>query len=194
MENKILFCNIAFMQHYDHEVIKETPKHGGLYVSLTGDAFEKNNFHVCKDGKLRGFVETKYRESYLHTRRPNNIRIENIDSCCKNKNSIDGVTVIFCAYSDELKSTVIVGWYKNATVFRQREIYKGRQYNLMCDVANGMLLELPERKFKVPRAGGGNFGFGQANLWYAKEERAAHYVKTVLDYIEKNDSTHKDEQ
>ena len=186
MRNRILFCNIAYMQYYDYEVIEEKPKHGGLYVSATGDALEKNNFHVCEDGKLRGFVETKYRDSYSSAKLPNSIRIENIDPCHKNKNSIDNVTVVFCAYSDELKSTVIVGWYKNATVLRQRETYKERQFNLICDSANGTLLKISDRKFIVPRARGGTFGFGQANLWYAKEDRAAHYVEDVMEYIAKN--------
>lgn len=190
MENRILFCNIAFMKYYDHEVIEEKPKHGGLYVSVTGDALEKNNFHICEDGKLRGFVETKYRDSYSSAKRPNSIRIENIDASYKNKNSIDNVTVVFCAYSDEQKSTVIVGWYKNATILRQREIYKGRQYNLICDSENGTLLRASERKFKVPRshANDENFGFGQANLWYAKEDNAKQYVKNVIDYIGKDDA------
>ena len=195
MNSRILFCNIAYIQYYDYEVFEERPKHGGLYVSVTGDALEKNNFHRCEDLKFRGFVETKYRDSYSSAKRPNNIRIENIDSSYRKNSSIDNVTVVFCAYSDELKSTVIVGWYKNATVLRQRETYKGRQYNLICDERNGVLLKTAERTFKVPRAGGGDFGFGQSNLWYAREDRAVHYVKDVFDYIGKEDFvTRSDEE
>ena len=186
MRSRILFCNIAFMQYYDYEVVEETPKHGGRFVDETGDAFEKNNFHLYDDGKFRGFVETKYRDSFEFAKRPNSIRIENIDADFKNKDRIDKVTVVFCAYSDEQKSTVIVGWYNNATVLRKRERYNEQQYNLICESKNGVLLRVSERVFRVPRAVNGSIGFGQANLWYAKEERAASFVKDVLEYIEKN--------
>ena len=69
MSNRILFCNVAYMEYYDYEVHEETPKHGGSYVSETGDAYEKNNFHVCEDGFVRGFVETKYRGLYTEDKK-----------------------------------------------------------------------------------------------------------------------------
>lgn len=179
----IIFCNIAYMEHYDIEVVEETPKHGGQYVIDTGDALEKYNFHVCDDGKCRGFVETKYRDSYKSGKQPNSIRIENINPLFKSKSSIDGVTVVFCAHSDIERKTVIVGWYNNATVFRNRDKYNGRDYNLMCDKKDAYILDTNNRTFIVPRATQSDFGFGQANVWYAKEEKASEYVKSVLCYI-----------
>ena len=92
--SRILFCNIAYMQCYDFDSIKEIPKHGGQYVSDTGDALEKNSFHRCEDGQVRGFVETKYRDRYASGKHPNQIRIENIDAHYKNADKIDGVSVL----------------------------------------------------------------------------------------------------
>ena len=189
----ILFCNIAYMQYYDYELIEENPHHGGKYVEVTGDALEKNNFHRCEDGKLRGFVETKYKDSFVSQKEPKNLRIENISSNYKKQDSIDGVTVVFCAHSDKHKKSVIVGWYKNATVYRKREHYKGRQYNLMCDFEDGYLIDEQSRTFKVPRASVDGFGFGQANVWYAKEKVASNYVQEVAEYIDSLDIQHNDD-
>ena len=181
---RIMFCNIAYMQYYDFATIKEIPKHGGKYVAETGDAYEKHNFHVCEDGKVRGFVETKYRDGSALAQQPRQIRIENIDPVCKNDDHLDGVTVVFCAHSDVQRKTVIVGWYNNATVHRTRPKYNGRQYNLECAAADACLLTEDLRTFIVPRATNGDFGFGQSNTWYAKDERAAEYINSVLAYLD----------
>lgn len=181
----ILFCNIAYMQYYDFSLIKEPPKHGGQYVETTGDALEKFNFHLCRDKKFRGFVETKYQDGYASGKRPKQLRIENIDSHYRNSEVINGVTVVFCSHSDIYKKSVIVGWYKNATVFRGRPTYNGRQYNLECSAENAFLLDEEHRSFIVPRAAQDGFGFGQANVWYAKEERANNFVMSVFEYINK---------
>ena len=182
--NRVLFCNIAYMQYYDFSSIKEVPRHGGKYVAETGDAYEKHNFHLCDDGKVRGFVETKYVDGSASAQRPRQLRIENIDSAFKKENSINGVTVIFCAHSDAYKKTVIVGWYKDATVYRERPKYGDRQFNIECVADNAYLLPEAERGFFVPRATYGGIGFGQSNVWYAKDELSSGYVANVLKYID----------
>ena len=48
------------MQNYDVSLFQEILVNGGSYVAQTNYAYEKNNFHICKDGFVRGFVETKY--------------------------------------------------------------------------------------------------------------------------------------
>ena len=129
MNKRFFFCNIAYMKFYDVELHEEVPKHGGKYVQETGDAEEKYNFHVNDDGVVYGFVETKYNDSYLGQKEPKQIHIENIDSAFKKDEIIDDVCVIFCAHSEKMKKTVIVGWYQNATVLRHRKKYHGKQNN-----------------------------------------------------------------
>lgn len=47
MDKKILFCNVAYMKHYDKfQFPDDVPKHAGKYVNDTKDAYEKNNFHI----------------------------------------------------------------------------------------------------------------------------------------------------
>ena len=116
---RVLFCNVAYMKNYDALAFDEKPVNGGSYVAETQDAYEKYNFHVCEDGLVRGFVETKYSDGALGgQQKPKQLHIENIDKAFKKENVIDDVLVVFCALSPKINKTVIVGWYKNAKVYR----------------------------------------------------------------------------
>ena len=186
-KRRILFCNIAYMKYYNVDIINDIPVNGGEYVRISKDATEKYNFHEEDDGCYYGFVETKYADSYTTAKQPKQIHIENIDREYKNNDKIDDVTVIFCAKSNILNKTVIVGWYKNATVFRNRKHYEvGRAYNI-CAKANDSYL-IPElyRRFEIPRAkeSDKSIGFGQSNVWYANTPECRKYVAKVIDYID----------
>lgn len=187
VNERILFCNVAYMKYYDADEMLETPINGGEYVKVTKDAYEKWNFHTCEDGYYYGFVETKYSDGYQGQKQPKQLHIEKIDSEFSNKNEIPGVTVVFCALP-ESGPTVIVGWYKNATVFRNRPSDIGRMYNIKAKATDGTLIPENKRKFTVPRAKQYGYGFGQANVWYAAEPAAQDYVKRVLEYIEENNA------
>ena len=180
-EPHVLFCNIAWMASYDRIAFPEDrPRYGGSYVKDTGDAFESWNFHKYDDGYY-GFVETKYRGGTSVQARANQLHIEKIDPSAKGE-TVDGITVVFCAYSDEERSTVIVGWYEDATVLRRRKQHPdGHMYNIKAPYA--ILLPEAQRTKKIPRAKGGNFGFGQSNIRFAEEPLAGPTKKEVLAYI-----------
>jgi len=167
---RILFCNISYLLYYNTRLDRVAPKNGGAYVAKMHDAYEKHNFEECADGQYRGFVETKY-------------RIERIDPFAKGKTYLDDVLVVFCA-KPENGQTVIVGWYKNATVFRRRPFYNGRFFNIQADRKDGFLLPEDQRTFVVPRARQDGIGFGQANIWYAGTPECSEYVNKVIRYIE----------
>ena len=185
MRRRILFCNIAYMRFYDDNIF-DKPVNGGSYVRLEKDAYEKYNFQECEDGFYRGFVETKHREGYqqgIKNNTYNQIHIENIDPGYKNEESIDNVLVVLCAKPSNGK-TVIVGWYKNATVYRFRPYYNERFYNLQAKIENSVLLDEGERKFVIPRSNVAGYGFGQSNLWYANATEHESFVNKVIDYID----------
>lgn len=179
---RILFCNIAFMECYDLICFPwDKPKHGGSYISETGSAFESWNFHRYEDGYYYGFVETKYRGQTGIQENANQLHIENIDPSATG-DSIDDVTVVFCAYSEENGNTTIVGWYTGATVYRGRlKAMDGHVYNIKAPSA--MLLPPILRNEAIPRANRGGVGFGQSNVWYAKDDKATSLVELVLHYI-----------
>ncbi len=177
---RILFCNIAWMESYDHiHDPTDKPRHGGSYVAETGSAFESWNFHRYDDGIYYGFVETKYTGETAVEENAKQLHIEKIISGAKD--AVDGVTVIFCAHSDKNGGTVIVGWYENATVLRNRKkcYDDSHAYNITAKKA----ILLPEilRTKTVPRARKGGVGFGQSNVWYAQD--ADDIVQNVLTYI-----------
>lgn len=189
MRSRILFCNVAYMQFYDDRIY-DKPKNGGSYVSLHGDALEKYNFQECDDGKYRGFVETKHYKGFEEgnkTNTFNSLHIERIDQSYNNEDVIDNVLVVFCAKPENGK-TVIVGWYKNARVFRFRPTYNGRVYNLEAKKDDCVLLKEHDRKFEIPRARAkeGAFGFGQSNIRFADFEKYSEFMEKVINYINKN--------
>lgn len=182
-KERYLFCNITWMEHYDKELFPlDKPRYGGAYVRDTGEAYEDMNFHCYDDGLFYGFVETGYHGETAKQEDAKQLHIENIDSSLAKAEEATGVTVVFCAHSDDQNSTVIVGWYKNATVIRnRRQRDDGRIYNLVS--AEATLLPASTRVFMIPRANRAGIGFGQSNLWYAGKEDAKAIVDSVHEYI-----------
>lgn len=60
MNERILFCNVAYMRYYDSTLREEVPQNGGSYVVENKTGLEINNFHSC-EGKYYGFVEPGFR-------------------------------------------------------------------------------------------------------------------------------------
>ena len=180
---------------------EDEPSYGGSYVSETGDAHEKYNFlPITIDDKeyCSGFFETK--TTNRETR--NQLHIEKIEGASSSDDSVEGVLVVWCARADTNRSTV-VGWYKNATVYRQYQEINidfgddepiDRAYNVWANVEDCVLLPQDERnvnKWRVPREKyTRTYGFGQANVWFASEDSAKPYieqlVQSINDYKGKN--------
>ncbi|SDB13345.1 HNH endonuclease [Eubacterium oxidoreducens] len=184
---RVLFCNIAYMQFYAGTTDGDVPVNGGEYVKIHHDALEKYNYHEESDGFVYGFVETKYQDGFESGKYPKQIHIENIDKAYAGQDSIDNVTVIFCAKSDLYRKTVIVGWYKNATVYRNRMFFDDRQYNLKAKYSECVLLDEMDRNYVINRAKSSEdkVGMGQSNVWYANKKAEEIKVKQdVLRYID----------
>ena len=104
--------------------------------------------------------------------------------------------VVWCAkYHDN--RTVVVGWYKNATVYRyydrfdvslQNNVSYTHTFNIVADAEDCVLLSEGERNvhiWQVPRKNmTRSYGFGQANVWFASEESAANYKQKIVNQIE----------
>ena len=211
---KILFCNITWLKYYKgiYTGIDE-PYAGGDYVKITGDAHEKYNFDVVEflvspDDHLEpgkyclGFVETG---NTKETQRQ--IHIEKIEGCegLGKEPRAEDVLVIFCAKSPAYGHTSIIGWYKNATVYRDYRDEKFgsdenpyyQSYNMIAKAEDCVLLPSNVRSRKVlweaPRrsAKGFQFGFGRSNVWFARgedqDERLDAYLKRVVEQIQEYD-------
>lgn len=193
---KILFCNIARMKYYKG-IIKgiDEPQHGGEYVAKTGDAYEKYNFLPLQEGDTQrcfGFFETKKTNGASS----NQLHIERIEGVSKADDLAENVLVIWCSTHNQ-NQPVVVGWYKNATVYRyynsiQSVSENGTPYEqtYIVDAAakDCVLLPFGERNRHcweaARRKKGRSYGFGQANVWFAEEESAEAYVQRLVAQME----------
>ena len=198
----IIFARIADMKYYKGITPEDQPKSNMAYVKETGDAHEAFNFDAIElDGKevCLGFA-------MLIGNSANNIlqiRLENIIGCKHQKKAdiVDGVTVVWCAKDPLINQIRVVGFYKNATVYRYPQectfvddngnVSYVQQFNFVAKKEDCVLLPYGIRtKWHVPTSGkcGCNFGFGRANIWFAdskgENEKEDEYVKKMLENIE----------
>ena len=206
---RILFCNIAWMRYYKGVCEDDMPVNGGSFVKENNAAEEDINFMpICNEEEgeefCYGFVETKRTKGDTH----NQLHIEKLEGCelLKNEESAEDVLVVFCARPDrgnEKTSTLVVGWYKHATVYRRHQeltvdyddgYSEDRIYNIITEKKNAVLLPVEQRNrvalWRVPRAREGvKYGFGQANVWFPsssplapEHEFITKIVKRINEY------------
>ncbi len=196
---KILFCKISSMKYYKGvEEYNDEPENGGKFVYENGYGHEEYNFDtVSIDGEdyLFGFVETKSTRG-----KRNSLRIENIQGCeaFENDDKVDGILVIWCA-TRNTNQTSIVGWYKDATVYREYQTLEFdngyvQDFNIEAKKENCVLIPYNDRNryiWDAPTPRTHTYGFGQAMVWYAKEEKAKNYldrlIKNINEYDGEND-------
>ena len=103
--------------------------------------------------------------------------------------------VVWRAKSDCSDFTSVVGWYKNATVYRYYNEFElanddTKNYNFKAKAEDCILLPVNVRSRRtlwyVRRKGkknGPSYGFGQANVWFASESDENIYLESYLNKI-----------
>lgn len=188
----MIFLNTAWMKHYRGITSDDRPMHGGEYVNENESGSEILNF-LPFNGDLYGYVQPP-RGGGSNPRGV--IKIERLGAGWLDDN-ISGILVVWVARSDALGS-VIVGWYKDATVYRavqappasSNRLYEGDEieYYVKTKEKNGILLPVKERIFQIPRGRG---WMGQANTWYADQEDNRIFRSKVANYIDEYSSVIK---
>ena len=179
--NPMLFCGIGWMKAYkglrDDEI-----KNGGAYVKKTGLGHECYNFLKSDGKRYYGYVEHNRAE----------IHIERLGAD-KKAESIEGVTVVWFARSPAKGGLWIVGWYKNATVYRAKEgkqisteamaFRDIKEVNTYCITSEvGMLLNEEERTFTIS-------GPRRAHIWYGDDATREAVKKYIEDYEAQRNTT-----
>lgn len=168
---KIIFFNVAWMRSYTG-LRNDTAIGGGAYIKKNKWGHEIFNFSPLK-GQVFGYVAAQ-----------GDINIDRLGADSSD-DFIEGVTVVWTA-TRPTGGNVIIGWYKNATLYRsmqnQPRAFRNSKilYSVVCPQKKATLLTEDERIFEIPRGKG---GFGQRNIWYAFNNKK--YVSKVLDYINK---------
>ena len=149
----MLFCNIARMESYRGRTNVDVPQGGGD----NREKAEVHNFHP-HGGHVYGYVA-----AVAHT-----INLEKLGAKDKDQLSVDGVDVIWTAPSTD-RGRDVVGWYRNATVFRDLQKYKRGPYHAKASRTDYVLLPPNKRTLNIASARDKAGGFGR-NVWYAETE------------------------
>jgi len=188
--DKIVFFNIAWMKRYQG-VVGDTPVGGGSYVPQHGFGAEIFNFQHFQE-KMYGFVEAGW--TPLKSINVTKLGAQRIDR------SVSGILVIWVARHPDDKKTLVVGWYENAKVYRDRQAPppdshrqqpdgQDAPYFVEAEKDNCLLIPDSMRGLQIlratePRAGAYKAGgIGQSNIWYAQDPYGAQIKPQVLQCI-----------
>ena len=173
---QILFCNVGWMERYDG-IDGDSIQRGGSYNK------DSIGHEVCNFSNINGKV-------YGYVQPTGQIKIEKLGAGKKDE-YVNAVTIIWTAGPDS-GGTVVVGWYKNATVFRESQKIKNPSslqkkngldsYRISASAADATLLPSDRRSFMIPRAVKG--GIGQSNVWYADSPESEQIVAETLRLVE----------
>ena len=162
----MLFCNIARMNSYRGWTAVDQPHGGGN----DPEKEEVHNFHPYRD-YVYGYVAAPRRS----------IQLKKLDAESKDEPSVGGVDVIWTAPSPQ-SGRYVVGWYRDATVYRRLQKYKrGRKwrlYHVRANKGNCVLLPPDKRNLFINSAQLQEGGFGR-NVWYAKSV----YGEEICDQV-----------
>jgi len=164
----LLVCHVGWMAQYEGDEGK-TDKivGGGSWVDEHGFGLEVCNFLRCTDGHVYGHVETVKKK----IDRP--ISIELLGAT-KNAAFADGVDVVWSATHPQERGRRVIGFYRNARVFRERQHFRKRPsaqhrrdelstFRIQTDAENVQLIP-PE--LRTVQLGRGKGWIGQANWWF----------------------------
>lgn len=148
---------------------------GGKYVATHGWGGEMLNFKSFRNRNY-GYVQVG-----------GNIRLDRFGAKSI-EDKLENVLVVWTAREPTNGGTYIIGWYKNATVFRQYQfapksanrnwLEKEIGYLATAKTEDCRLLPRDERVVKVPR---GSQGMGQSNIWYG--DNNPDFIRLVQRYI-----------
>ena len=169
---RVLFARIGYMEYY-LGLSTERPINGGSY-NENECGHEAFNFSREADGFCYGYVQPPRGKQINNVPR---LRIERIDPECKNQDYVENVLVIWIATKPkELGGgQCVIGWYKEATVYRcfqpikkgiNRRSLKNFHFNIKCKSENAFLLPQRKRKLIIPKPIKHHSSIGQSNVFY----------------------------
>lgn len=183
MSARYLFAHVSWMPRYvgtPDDWIFST--HGYVVANKTGH--ERWNFRP-ENGRFLGYVPLRGKGD---GETPGEILIEQLGAS-RRDSTIDGITVIWFANAPRSpKDAYIVGWYRNATVFREAQFRGKREFRMSCRIEDATLLDESDRTFSIPhvrsRASQAlGYGYGQSSVWYARNAPNI-FLEDVTRYID----------
>ncbi len=168
---KILFANIGWMIHYKGYSSADVIKGGGSHPA-------KLKYETFLFQKLDDMCY-----GYVHPTKGSSLNLEKIDPSAAGNDKVTGVLVVWTACRPDEGGNVIVGWFKNATVYRKRQPGKkvGRihRYNITAKSKDCVLLPTDARIVGIPRMKKG--GMGRSNVWYASDPKIHTTIRKEVE-------------
>jgi 5-methylcytosine-specific restriction protein B len=173
----LIFFNVGWMKRYQDLAEDDRPQRGGKWV-------EEHEW----DYSMLNFLAFKSRYYGYGQPQGNQIKLERLGAA-PDADRLDHVTVVWVSTSPT-HGPVIVGWYRDATLFRDYQeppkgagrTHEGKAigFYATAKVEDCVLLPEEARTFAVLRGKG---GMGQSNVWYADQPEHDTFKQQVLDYI-----------
>lgn len=175
MTTKILFARIGYMRHYAGPLPDDERPVGGGSFNVSDVGHELYNFRPS-NGQLYGYFQP--------STKTNQVNLGRIDPSARDAKSLHSVLLIFVAPRPGV-GQVIVGWYKDAQVYRKpRKSAPGRPkqniYFASANLGNGVLLPESARNYSIENGSG---KMGEANVCYPLDRKGA--PKKNSDWVEK---------
>ncbi|HVK18913.1 MAG TPA: DUF3883 domain-containing protein [Fimbriiglobus sp.] len=181
---RMVFLRVARMDRYQGVTGGDTMSGGGSFVADHGFGHEMFNYQPFQ-GTMYGYVQPPGGRGRWDEARINLTRLGATD----NDLSASGVLAVWVTTIPAV-GAFVVGWYRNATVYRDQQPAPAGSARRHSDVdcgyyitANGedaVLLPPDERTFSVPQSVKG--GFGQSNIWYADDRDLNQQFR--LDFLQ----------
>ena len=190
----VIFARIGWMDKYRGSNNGEKPLGAGSY-NLRGIGSEADNFLPDSSGRLRGYFAVKGG--------PDDINLFRVDGQPRSKKveKLDNVLVIFISKRPDSPTgagPVIVGWYKNAVLYKkeQRSKIDNSLYRAEASDRDAVLLLPSERTFQVPRATPTVRGVGQSNVCYLRDAKDGSklnlpWMLGAIEYVNEYVNSHK---
>lgn len=182
---RMLVTRVGWMTYYAGSLPGDEQPIGGGSYNEDNIGHELYNF-LDLDGKLYGYAQPASKQETINLKR--------IDPTSKG-DELDHTLVIFVASNPD-GGQFVVGWYRNAVVYRHaqrdaRRSYKGEVFvhYFEASTSQAVLLPLDERKaMPVPQGSG---SIGQRNLFYVFEDsgvqRNLQWLEHLVDLVEAYD-------
>lgn len=182
-----LFAHISWMSEYSGKSTEDIfSTHG--WVVEKNEAGERSNFKPT-NGEMRGYFPVAENEDI---EKSGKLDLQRLGGD-KKSDFLDSITVIWFANKPPIgNKAYIVGWYRDARVFRRKRPGGVGGYRTVCAIENATLIPEEFRDFEVPRSQSKigqalGFGYGQSSVWYADKD-TDEFLKNVQMYIDTYDS------
>lgn len=166
-KQRILLVRTAWMKYYEGRANNDPPMSGAKYIQENKNGGEIYNFK-SRNGKIFGYV-------------PNitNLDIDKLGAKPSDL-TIKNVTVVFCATHPVEKGMRIVGWYKDATVYRNTQDNPYTWGNhIEANESKTKRIDFNNRFCNIPNT------FGRSAIFYfSYHPEKVTTLNKILNYIE----------